>query len=457
MPKSNYFIDAVLPDGVRFCVDKSIFNEVYLPYIFSDERIKIFFGGAGSGKSVSVFQSIVLNCLLFDRNCFVLTKEKRTSTTSSYNEVMSAIRTFKLEKYFEVKQQPRQISCRLNGRMIWFEGCEDVENIKSLKFPVGAVNTIVMEEATNFTKNDYDQLKFRQRGVDYDSRGNIIKPIMNIIFNPISKAHWLYKEFFQGRWNEATDRAIRYFDYIDIGDGEIAKVCVTILKTWYIHNKFLSKEDVATYLSTKDKNQYNVYVLGNFGSLGKTIFAPNENYFIEDGLKQRINSLDGIVRMGQDFGGGVADFAFVKCKINKKKKEIYVYDEFGAVDITIPELWTMIKRKVMNNGYLFCDVGNDMRKQLKNLGCPVKSARKGKNTILTGLNWLKEYKIIIDSDCRQIIGNFELYSWKKNRLGEYIEIPEDIHNDFIDALRYALSYDMILSDKSLVKSRKGVI
>lgn len=45
MPKSNYFIDAVLPDGVRFCVDKSIFNEVYLPYIFSDERIKIFFGG----------------------------------------------------------------------------------------------------------------------------------------------------------------------------------------------------------------------------------------------------------------------------------------------------------------------------------------------------------------------------------------------------------------------------
>lgn len=413
--------------------------------------------GAGSGKSVSVLQGAVLNCLLFDRNYFVLTKEKKTSTSSSYNEVMSAIRTFNLESFFEVRQQPRQITCKLNGRMIWFEGCEDVEHIKSLKFPVGAVNSIIMEEATNFTRNDYEQLKFRQRGIDYDCRGNVIKPVLYIVFNPVSKAHWLYKEFFQGKWNEATDKAVKYFDYVKIDENDVAKVCVTILKTWYIHNKFLSKEDIATYLSTKDKNQYNIYVLGNFGSLGKTIFVPNENYFIEDGLKSRINQLDGYIRMGQDFGGGVADFAFVKCKINKKKKEIYIYDEFGAVDITIPELWIMIKGKVKGNGYVNCDVGNDMRKQLKKEGCPVRAARKGKNSILAGLTWLKQFKIIIDSTCRNIIGNFELYSWKKNRLGEYIEIPEDVNNDFIDALRYALSYDMMNNGKNVIKSSKGVI
>lgn len=412
--------------------------------------------GAGSGKSVSVYQSAVLNCLLFDRNYFILTKEKKMATTSSYNEVLSAIRTFGLSNYFEFRQQPKQITCKLNGRVLWFEGCEDVENIKSLKFPIGAVNTIIMEEATNFAKKDFEQLMFRQRGVDYDSRGNIIEPIMYIVFNPVSKAHWLYKEFFLGKWNEKSDIALRYFENIDIG-GEIERVCTTILKTWYIHNKFLSKRDIATYLSTKDPNQYNIYVLGNFGSLGKTIFIPEVNYFIEDGLKKRVNSLDGLIRMGQDFGGGVADFAYVKCKINKRKKEIYIYDEFGAIDITIPDLWNCIKNKVRGNGYLYCDVGNDMRKQLRNLGCPVKPARKGKNSIITGLNWLKEYKIIIDSSCRNIIGNFELYSWKKNRLGEFIEIPEDVNNDFIDALRYALSYDMVTNGRNVVKSSKGVI
>ena len=377
------------------------------------------------------------------------------ATTSSYNEVLSAIRTFGLENYFEYRQQPKQITCKLNGRMIWFEGCEDVENIKSLKFPVGSVNSIVMEEATNFSKHDWEQLMFRQRGKDYDSRGNLINPTMYIVFNPVSKAHWLFKEFFLGKWNEKKDQALKYFEYFNIGD-EVERVSTMILKTWYIHNKFLSKADIASYLSIKDPNQRNIYVYGNFGSLGKTIFQPDVNYFVEDNLKARINNVDGVIRMGQDFGGGVADFAFIKCKIDKRKKIIYIYDEFGAVDITIPELWACIRKKVQGNGYLMCDVGNDMRKQLKKEGCMVKPARKGKNTILMGLNWLKEYKIIIDSSCKNVIGNFELYSWRKNRLGEYIEIPEDVNNDFIDALRYALSYDMIVGS-GIKKSSKGVI
>lgn len=45
MPNNNFFIDAILANGTRFCVSKEMFNEVYLPYMFSDERIKIFFGG----------------------------------------------------------------------------------------------------------------------------------------------------------------------------------------------------------------------------------------------------------------------------------------------------------------------------------------------------------------------------------------------------------------------------
>lgn len=45
MPKNDYFIDATLSNGVRFKVHKDVFNDVYLPYIFSTERIKIFFGG----------------------------------------------------------------------------------------------------------------------------------------------------------------------------------------------------------------------------------------------------------------------------------------------------------------------------------------------------------------------------------------------------------------------------
>lgn len=441
----EYIVDATLKNGVRLKVNEEMFNKTYRPYFYCNSRVQIFFGGGSSGKSTNLFQTVPLQMLLFDRNYLVVTKEKKMSTTSCSNEIKRAISMFGLEQFFSWKKNPMSCTCILNGRKIVFEGLDDVEQLKSIVPEVGSFTDVIMEEATNCKENDFNQLMVRQRGTDKDSMGNEIPKRLYIVFNPVSKNHWLYRKFFLGKWNESTDKAVKYNQIVDI-DGSIETMEISILKTTYRDNKFLSKADIVSLNSQTDENMRNVYIEGNFGSLGKTIFSPNSNYFVTQNLREKMNTMPYAalpIRMGLDFGGGVAPFFFVKCKFDRKNKKIYIYDTFSIVDVDIPELWLMIKEKVRNCGLIRVEQGNDMRKQLKKENAPMKAARKGNNSIKTGLTWLKGHEIYIDSSCRDIIENFELYSWKRDRMGEYIEIPEDVNNDGIDALRYALSYEIL--------------
>ena len=69
----------------------------------------------------------------------------------------------------------------------------------------------------------------------------------------------------------------------------------------------------------------------------------------------------------------------------------------------------------------------------------IKPCKKGKDSIIYGIQKLQNYEIIVHPICTEIITEFENYSWKKDRVtGLYINEPVDMFNHFIDALRYSL-------------------
>ena len=47
------------------------FNDIYYPHLWNNARTQIFYGGAGSGKSVFVAQRAVLDILQGDRNYLI--------------------------------------------------------------------------------------------------------------------------------------------------------------------------------------------------------------------------------------------------------------------------------------------------------------------------------------------------------------------------------------------------
>lgn len=70
----------------------------------------------------------------------------------------------------------------------------------------------------------------------------------------------------------------------------------------------------------------------------------------------------------------------------------------------------------------------------------IKACEKGKGSVEDGLAFIKSFKrVYIHTRCTQTLNEFRKYSYKKDRLtDEVLPIIIDVHNHFIDSIRYAL-------------------
>lgn len=67
----------------------------------------------------------------------------------------------------------------------------------------------------------------------------------------------------------------------------------------------------------------------------------------------------------------------------------------------------------------------------------IKAARKGKDSVLNGIQNLQAYNIFVSSACQNTLNEFNNYAWEeKNGIG--INKPKDESNHLMDALRYAM-------------------
>ena len=68
------------------------------------------------------------------------------------------------------------------------------------------------------------------------------------------------------------------------------------------------------------------------------------------------------------------------------------------------------------------------------------SARKGAGSLEDGIEWLKNFDIVVHPRCQHAIDELTLYRYKVDKQDDTIVLPdlEDKHNHVIDALRYAV-------------------
>lgn len=150
---------------------------------------------------------------------------------------------------------------------------------------------------------------------------------------------------------------------------------------------------------------------------------------------------------------------------------IHIYDEIYASDLYTSELAELIKQKSAHRYFVatYADsAGKQSIMDLSKLG--VYSIAVKKNTGESNQKWLvasinqvqqllKENKIIIHPRCKGMIKEFMSYSWRKDRLGDPINMPEDKNNHLLDALRYfVVSYQAPSEDESTLNYlQKGTV
>ena len=229
--------------NVNIKISKKVFNEAYLPFLENEDRYLVFGGGGSSGKSYFVVQRWVYQLLHPSRcNILVVRQTGDTNRRSTFPLFKQVISHWNLSEHFKINESDMRIICKLTGNEVAFIGLDDVEKVKSITFANGELTKVWVEEATECQESDINQLKVRLRG-------GKTKKQMVLSFNPINIQHWIKKHFI---------------------DSGLATVCWTTYKD----NKFLTDDDRKALedLRLIDEYTYEVYCLGKWGILGKTVF-----------------------------------------------------------------------------------------------------------------------------------------------------------------------------------------
>ena len=406
-------------------IRKHLFNPVYLDYLTDETRTQIFFGGASSGKSVFVIgQRVVYDLLQGDRNYLIIRNVAGTSRNSTFNEVKKIVVAWGVSRYFKINKSEMIITCIINDAQAIFAGLDDVEKLKSITPAKGVVTDILIEEATETSEDDLKQLQKRLRGKSK------VKKRMTLVFNPIMRSHWIHNAYFKSKFHD--------------NDSFYQDEDLLILKTTYKDNlKFLEKDDVQALENEKNEYFYNVYTLGNWGTLGDVIFT---NWKVKD-LSGMIPRFDNI-RNGLDFGYANDPAAYNRMHYDKKRKLLYIFKEFHEFGLTNPQLADKIK-PIIDRERLVCDSAEPKSiQELKDHNLNAVGAMKGRDSINFGIQWLQGNQIIIHKECQETINEFQVYQWKKTKQGETINTPVDRDNHHIDDIRYGMEGDMTKGKKA---------
>ena len=149
----------------------------------SSARFKILRGGLGSGKTRMAVEEVKILMAEHDGlEGFVMRKTMPSLRDSTLNEFLK----FMPDELGRYNGRFEQFEC-VNGSKLMFRGLDQPSKIKSTN-----VGLIVLDEAEEFTREDFLALKGRLR------QTRVGKPYpltMIMIFNPVDEDHWLFQEF----------------------------------------------------------------------------------------------------------------------------------------------------------------------------------------------------------------------------------------------------------------------
>lgn len=394
---------------INLNIKKSVFLPCYQPYITDySQRYNVYYGGRGSGKTIFVYQKLLLKGLKEKRTILLMRKTTANCKFSVWKELKEAVDRFQLSKYFTFYESDYSAVCNINGTVFKCTGLDVAEKIKGFS----EVSDVLLEEATEFTLEDFELIDGTVRSVKYDLPLQIY-----CLFNPVSKANWVYTHF-----------------GFDTG---IVPPDTFVLKTTYLDNPHLSPDYIKRMENMRITNptRWKIEALGDFVSLDRLVF---HNWKSEEFNHAEIK---GDLLVGMDFGF-VNDVSTILASVlDETNKRIYVFKEWGATNKTNDELAAIISSLGFSKSVIVADSAEQKSiEEIKRLGITrIKPCVKGADSIIHGIQKLQQYEIIIHPSCAELLVEMENYTWVKDKkTGEYINKPIDSFNHYIDALRYSL-------------------
>jgi phage terminase large subunit len=381
-------------------------NPHFRSLVVDKNRIQVLVGGASSGKSFSTAQKYIYKMVAEEgHKILVVRKVAATLRHSCFDLLIAIIGDWNLRPLFKVNQSELFIQCLVNGNEIIFGGLDDVEKLKSIH----GITDIWIEEASETTESDFNQLDLRLRGE------TLQKKQITMTLNPISIQHWIKKRFF--------DRS------------EPSCICH---HSTYKHNLHLDKDTITRLEQITDPYFKAVYVNGEWGIFGNVVFT---NFVIED-FPYSEDDLENVFN-GMDFGTVHAS-AFIRAGF--RDDELYVFDEVygkGWVNADfIQAIEDYFPGQIAHEWPITCDSAEkDRITEFERAGFrQLRSAKKGPGSLKYGVDYLTSKRIHVHSRCLNVMKELQTYKRREDKNGEAIDAFVEENDDCIAALRYGSEY-----------------
>lgn len=373
-------------------IDNGLFSvlPLYDANISAKERTVVNQGGTSSGKTYSIMQVL-----------FTLGMEDKGSVTTvvgqdipnlkkgAYRDAKRILDGSELLRAWwpNINEGERIIKCA-NGSLIEFTSYKDAQDAKS-----GKRDYLFLNEANGIPYDIYWQLAIRTRK----------KVFMD--YNPTAR-FWAHDEV-------------------------IGREGVKLIISDHRKNYCLSQEEHERIEGITDPELWKVYARGLTGKIEGLVLT---NWDICDVLPPRDEWK--MTCRGLDFGFTADPTALEHVVL--AHGELWIDEEIYSTNLTNPEIAQKAKAEgVTKEQQIIADCAEPKSiRELQAAGLWVTPSPKGQDSIVSGLDILKRYKIHVTRRSLGLLSNLRAYKWDTDRDGNLTNKPEDRNNHGIDAIRY---------------------
>ncbi len=363
---------------------------LYHANLKAKERVIVNQGGTSSGKTYSIMQVFYMLGMMENRQvATVVGQDVPNLKKGAYRDAKNILESSPLLKQWwpSINEGERIIRC-VNGSIIEFSSFKDEQDAKS-----GKRDYLFINEANGISYEVYWQLAIRTR-----------KKIF-IDYNPTAR-FWVHDEL-------------------------LGRVGVKLIISDHRRNYFLTPEEHERIEGIEDEALWKVYARGLTGKLEGVILT---NWDIVDVLPPRDEWKGNWY--GLDFGFTNDPSALEH--VVEAHGELWIDELIYSTGLTNPMLAERAKDEgVGHDREIVADCAEPKSiRELNGMGLWVTPSPKGADSIVSGLDILKRYRLHFTRRSMGIIQNARSYSWAKDRDGNRTNNPEDRNNHGIDAIRY---------------------
>jgi phage terminase large subunit len=408
--------------AINLTLSNGLFIPLYRPLLFDySNRWEVYKGSAGSGKSYSITQKLIIRACSEKIRILVTRRYGSTLRNTCFSLFKEILTKWKITPYVNIRETDFNIRFP-NGSEVIFMGLDEETKLLSLN----NIGTVWIEEAYEVPKPIVEQLNLRMRGKNKNQQ-------IILSFNPISKNHWLY-------------------DFCEVNPPSSFKY----IHSTYKDNPFLNDDYIKELeeLYTRNPAKARVFCDGQWGVDSEGLVLQNWQQKEFDPMELAAAGYEH--RVGMDLGW-IDKTAIINSLYDRDNKTIYVYDEFYKSGCQLTDIVKAIQEMGLTKSKIYVDAAEPRSIQyFRNEGIKAEACAKGKDSVKAGLMFLQDNLIIVHPRCTNFITELENFSYIKSKVtGEWTEDTTHEYSHAIDACRYG--YSDIYTNKKLKTLNKAAL